>query len=82
MRDNQEKLIHKIKQLGRFLTDDEIMEFYLDNVQRKTCRIGIFQTKGEEYKYYDLKNMATSFYVRAIGRACISGKLRIMKDTP
>ena len=39
---NQDKLLGTLHQLGRLLTKDEIVEFYVDNVQQQSMKYSDF----------------------------------------
>ena len=71
--DKQKRLIELIKNKSRLLTEEEVIDFYLEAVQRKTCRLGIFEPidAAREYEFYEIRAMAQSFYLRAIGRMCV-----------
>jgi len=44
MNPNQKKLLAFIKVKGCLLDPDEIIDFYVVNVQRRVCRIGILES--------------------------------------
>ena len=75
MNDNQARLLGEIKTKGRFLTDEEVVEFYNEHVRRRLCRFGMFQSPKQykEQTYSEVRDLARAFYLRAIGVLCVEG---------
>jgi hypothetical protein len=90
MNDRQKKLIYLITLKGRPLSEEEICDFYSENV-RKKCGADLLIWDKEnggtkkvdtEYRYWEIKERAYAFYYRAIGRAFQDGvlALNLIKD--
>ena len=81
MRKNQTKLYKLIRKKGRLLNDEEVVQFYAENIQKKYCAVSfpyenyrgeILRSKNE-YLYSELNTMAQGFYLRALGRIVKEG---------
>ena len=79
MNDNQARLLEEIKAKGRFLTDEEVVEFYNEHVRRRLCRFGFLQAPSQykEQTYREVYDLARAFYLRAIGVLCEDGELSV-----
>ncbi len=79
MNPNQKKLLAFIKVKGCLLDPDEIIDFYVVNVQRRVCRIGILESPkdAKEYDWAILRDQARSFYLNALGRLVVEGLLQV-----
>ena len=84
MKKNHRKLLCELKEKGRFLTEEEIIDFYVENVQRNECRLNMWAQEGqgrrESYSLADLNCMSKSFYFRALGVLCSSGHLWFLEQ--
>ena len=88
MHAKHKKIIELIKNLGRLLTEQEIIQFYLDNTQRKTCYVSFMYAMGDgktfqdkhEYKFEQIRTLANNSYHTAIGRAVREGALVVSLD--
>lgn len=64
-----------IQRLGRLLNEDEIFNFYCDHVKRNACRYDLRTGKYDEYEYQEVKQLATAFYYRQLGRMVHKGEI-------
>ena len=86
MTPKQRKLLDRINELGRLLTDEEKIDFYIENNCRGTC-YNIDTVSGVrtfENRLWQVKAKAHLCYTNAIGRLVILGHLKlsgIMQDT-
>lgn len=59
----------------KLLSEEEIVQFYLDRVQRRYCVISFFTLKPREKVYKEVKRSATECYLRALGKLVQEGKI-------
>jgi len=73
----QALLLQKISDLGRHLTEEEIIQFYAENVQKNTCRMIMTRVglKTFEPKWWELRGKAMAFYTYSIGRIFIQNNV-------
>lgn len=83
---NRKKLLSLLREKQRLLTEEEIIEFYHQNIQRKYCLVGIeyvfsdgrkYQNKWE-YDYSEIKGHAETSYSRIIYRLIKSGDIKVV----
>jgi hypothetical protein len=71
----QRKLLGKITSLGRLLTEEEIIDFYIENNCRGTCyKIqAVNGIRTTEDRLWQVKEKAQLCYTYALGRLVIAG---------
>lgn len=80
MTPKQEKLLSKITELGRLLTESEIIDFYIENNTRGTCRT-LRTLQGVHVIEDDLnviKGKALMCYRYGLGGLVQSGNLEVL----
>ena len=75
MTKNQHALLAKIKQLGRLLNEEEIIDFYIENCSRGTCHsiVAVGGIRTIEDRLWQIKAKAQSCYTYTLGRLVVSG---------
>lgn len=68
-------LLQTISLKGRLLTGAEALDFYIEHVKRKSYSCSVFSLRATDYTFADISRMADSFYVRALGRLLLEGRI-------
>lgn len=79
MTPKQHKLLDKINSLGRLLTDEEIIDFYIENNCRGTCYtiVTVGGLRTVEDRLWQIESKAKSCYAYALGRLVITGHFKL-----
>lgn len=82
MRVQCEKLYSIIQSKGRLLTDDEVFNFYSENVQRTECKFVVVNGRFglgryDHYTKADIEAKAHLFYFRTLGKIVASGAIKV-----
>ena len=83
---NKNKLLRLLTEKQRLLTEEEIVEFYHQNVQRKYCHVGpeFYTRTGKTYKnqweydYAEIKGHAETAYSRILYRLIKSNEIIVI----
>lgn len=83
---NKIKLLRLLREKQRLLTEEEMIEFYHQNVQRKYCHVGpefvirdgkTYRNKWE-YDYPEIKGHAETSYSKMLYRLIKSGDIQVV----